>query len=315
MIVDFLLLLASLVLFLGSVTPYLKMPGRQETDLPSHFVLQYFIAGCLLALLTGVFHPPMGAHMLILASLVLNLVQMMPYIRFGRADIQSETGKPLRILQVNVLKLNSDASRLKALIEKEAPDIIVAAEVRGPFAQMFNELKYTYPYLMLEPREKSSYGMAVASKIPLHSYEKKTLDGADNLAMAFRVMHDGREVEFLSMHPATPNRDIASRDREFDNAVKHFGARRGNIVVLGDLNATPYCFALKKLCRALNLRNAREGHGIHGTFPVFLPTWALKLPIDHVLVAENLHIDSFRAGPDIGSDHLPTLTTLSHIND
>ncbi len=93
-----------------------------------------------------------------------------------------------------------------------------------------------------------------------------------------------REIEFLSLHPATPNRDIGSRDREFENAVKHFSNRRGNIVVLGDLNATPYCPALKKLCRTLGLKNAREGHGIAGTFPVFFPFWWLRLPIDHVLV-------------------------------
>lgn len=310
---SFLVLFSSICLLLASVTPYIKV-SRQETDLPSHFVLQYFIAGCFFALLAGTFDAPAIACVMIFASLLLNIIQMVPLLGFGSNDTEAETGATFKILQVNVLKYNTDPSKLKALIEKEDPDLIVAAEVREPFCKMLDELRFKYPYQMQEPREKARYGMAVASKLGLTSQEHLALGGPDTLSMAFRLMHDGREISFLSMHPATPNTNIAARDREFAEAVKHFGARRGDIVIVGDLNATPYCPALKKLCRSLNLRNARERHGIGGSFPVFLKVPFMRLPIDHVLAGENLHAHGFRLGPDIGSDHYPTITTLSHIN-
>ncbi len=310
---NFLILFAAALLLIASLTPYINV-SRQETDLPSHFVLQYFIGALGLAAVAAIFDAPGFSFALIFGALLANLMQLMPLFRFGRNDLHPDTGKTLKILQVNVLKLNGDASRLKTLIEKEQPDIVVGAEIRDAFVQMFRSLSFSYPHQMVEPRDKSSYGMAVLSKLPFTAYAQLSLDRPDNVAMAFTVRHEGREIEFLSMHPATPNRDIGSRDREFENASQHFGNRRGNIVVLGDLNATPYCPALKKLCRVLNLKNAREGHGVAGSFPVFFPFWWLHLPIDHVLVGENLHADGFRLGPDIGSDHFPTITTISHVN-
>ncbi len=213
-----------------------------------------------------------------------------------------------------MLKNNIDTVRLKTLVDREKPDLIVACEVNGKFALMLRDLNFEYPHQMLEPRD-DRYGMAVLSKRALEGQEQLSFAGKKSLAMGFRLRHDGRDIEFLSMHPQTPNHDVRARNHEFVRAVKHFGDRRENIVVLGDLNATPYCHAYKKLVRALSLKNAREGQGICGTFPVFLPLSLLHLPIDHVLTASNLLVQDFRRGPDIGSDHFPTITTMSLVND
>lgn len=313
MIFGYLLFYAALLLLLAAITPYLRpSKPRQEIDLPSHFVLQYALAGLGIGLLMTVIPTPAGMRGFLGIALLLNLFQLAPYIRLGRGEPLPGLGKPFKVLQANVLKLNTNPEPLRKLIVDEQPDLIVVAELRENFAEMIYALRDRYPYQMVEPRS-DSYGMAVLSKSPLSGQEQLVFDPPNHLAMAFRVVHEGKEIAFLSMHPATPNTNIASRDKEFDAAAAYFGARRGDIVVIGDMNATPYCPALKKLCRALNLKNAREGQGICGTFPVYLPTPFLKLPIDHVLLGENLQAEYFRLGPDIGSDHLPTITGICHM--
>lgn len=305
-----LVFIAALVLFALSLTPYLRVAAK-AVDLPSHFPLQYAIGAAILLFFAAAFDASWRAYIFIFAAGLLSMSQLMPHLSFGRMHGHEEEGKPLKILQANVLKLNADASRLRRLIEDEQPDIVVAAEVRKPFAEMFQDLTWHYPYQRMEACERTSYGMAVASKLRLENCETLSLDGPGSRAISFRVRHEGEDIDFLSLHPATPNRDIASRDREFENAVQHCKGKPRNLVVLGDLNATPYCFAYKKMTKALGLRNAREGFGLAGTFPVFLPFSWLRIPIDHVLASENLHVSDFRPGPDIGSDHLPTITTLT----
>lgn len=306
--------IVALLLFFASLTPYLRI-SRHETDLPSHFPLQYAIGAILTVPVAAAVYSMPNVFFLLALALLLSLAQMVGYLSFGRMhEPLEEQGHPLKILQANVLMRNMDTAKLKSLVEKEKPDLIVACEVNGKFALMFRDLQNEYPHQLLEPRD-DRYGMAVLSRTPFASHEYLSFAGKASLSMAFRLHHDGAEIEFLSMHPETPNKNIRARNHEFAMAVKHFGQRRENIVVLGDLNATPYCYAYKKLVKALGLRNAREGQGLCGTFPVFLPTPLLHLPIDHVLAGANLQVRSFRRGPDIGSDHFPTLTTLSVVNN
>ncbi|HEX2138714.1 MAG TPA: hypothetical protein VHG33_03270, partial [Woeseiaceae bacterium] len=57
------------------------------------------------------------------------------------------------------------------------------------------------------------------------------------------------------------------------------------------------------------MKNAALGRG-------YLPTWPagfslLKIPIDHCLVSDALHVASFDTGGDFGSDHLPIVIDLS----
>ncbi len=304
----------ALLLFLAALTPYIRL-SRHETDLPSHFPLQYAIGAILMVPFAAAAYSMPNIFFLLALTLLLSLAQMVGFISFGRMHEPLETeGRPLKILQANVLMRNMDTAKLKALIAKEKPDLIVACEVNGKFALMFRDLSHDYPHQMLEPRD-DRYGMAVLSKTPFAAQEYLSFSGSKSLSMAFRLHHDAAEIEFLSMHPETPNKNIRARDNEFAMAVKHFGQRRDNIVVLGDLNATPYCYAYKKLVRALGLKNAREGQGLCGTFPVFLPTPILHLPIDHVLAGSNLQVREFRRGPDIGSDHFPTITSLSILSN
>ena len=68
---------------------------------------------------------------------------------------------------------------------------------------------------------------------------------------------------------------------------------------------------MKALARDLALVNGRREHGVMGSYPAWLPFGILRLPIDHLLASRDFTVIGARLGPDIGSDHLPLVTTLA----
>lgn len=305
---SYIVFIAAVLLLALSLTPHLKKPSR-EIELASHFALQYALAALGLCLVAGFTAAGVWTYIFLLASLLLNLSQFAPFIGGGASELPP--GPTLKILQANVLKLNQDTTRLRRLIAAEKPDIIMCAEVTPLFATLFTDLAGAYPYGIVEAEEKSSYGMALLSRLPLEAVESLSLDGPGKRALAAQIVLEGTRLDLVSIHPATPNRDMASRDREFAALAARYANSHARLIIGGDFNATPYCAAYKALLRQLPLKNAREGRGIMGTFPVFLPTAFLKLPIDHILAGEGLRVTACRLGPDIGSDHLPTIATVT----
>ena len=299
-----LLLSAALALLLASLTPWLPAWRNHLVDLPSHFPVQYVIGALLLFPASLFFHAPLAAATFAIAF-CLNFFQLMPFLPRAPA---APAGKTFKILQSNVLKSNKDAESLRRLIEAEKPDIIACAEVTPLFAKMLDGLDY--PHRLITPGVRD-YGMAVLSRLPFSKMEKLNFGGARTEALIFRFEFDGRTIDAASLHPFTPLHNLRSRDDEFAALAERFGAEKPErLILMGDFNATPWCPAMKRLTKTLGLRYARQGFGVRASWPSILPFPFLRLPIDHVLVSANLGVAGFRLGPFIGSDHLPTVTTV-----
>jgi len=294
-------------LLLLSLTPYAPI-SVLATDLPSHFVLQYFIGSFFALGLVIIARSP--RYLLAAAGLciVLNLVQLWPLIP---RTAEAASGPSLKILQVNTLFLNEDPAALQKLIESEDPDLIFAAEVNSPFASMFRGLK-NYQVQALYPEDETPRGMVLLSKTGSATVKREFLDDKRIPALEWALDFGGRHWRFLSIHPFTPINNIAERDAEFAAIAKKYADDKSDVlVILGDFNATFYCPALKQLTEALGLHNAREGRGMRGTFPANFKLPFLRIPIDNLLYRGDAVVTDYRLGPDIGSDHLPSLITLS----
>jgi endonuclease/exonuclease/phosphatase (EEP) superfamily protein YafD len=301
-----LLTVAAALLLLGTVTPLLPPRPRRLIDLPSHFQPQYAAAAVMLMIAAGIAGATAAGLMAVLSALT-GLFHLFPFFRPEKREENGAT--PLKILQANVLKTNRDTAPLLALIAAEKPDIIACAEVTPLFAAALKGLAEQYPHRLLA--ERDDYGMAVLSRLPLLKAGSVLFTGARTETLFFQVEHGGALVDGVSLHPTTPLADIAGRDAVFDGVAARLVAEApARLLVMGDFNATPWCPALKKLAKALNLRHARNGRGILPSWPVSLPLAGLRLPIDHLLASRNIVVADFRLGPPIGSDHFPTLTTI-----
>ena len=82
-----------------------------------------------------------------------------------------------------------------------------------------------------------------------------------------------------------------------------------NILLLGDLNSTPYSFHFKKLIKLLNLKTFY--HPLHNsnTWPSFLPN-IMRIQIDNLLFRGNFKFSNIFVGNNHGSDHLPLFVDL-----
>jgi endonuclease/exonuclease/phosphatase family metal-dependent hydrolase len=80
------------------------------------------------------------------------------------------------------------------------------------------------------------------------------------------------------------------------------------VVMLGDLNLTPYAPPFDRLLRDGRLHDAMRGRGWQPTWRAGF--WPLALRIDHVLVSPGLCVEEATVGPAVGSDHRPVLARL-----
>lgn len=283
----------------------------KPADLASHFLPQaaaVSVVMFLLALYGG------GNRLMVFLLAIIIGVSLWPVMPFVAGASAYASGPKLKVLQANVLYRNRDTVRLQQLIEKETPDVVVLSELTPAFAEMMKNMKGVYPYQDLHPDDKAARGLGVMSKLDLLKAKTVTYSDSRIPAQMFEVAIEGQPIIFVSLHPVTPVENLKSRDADFSMiADKYTREPEERLVLLGDFNATPWCRSYRSLVKALNLKNAAEGRGIFPTWPAgarMFPARLLRIPIDHLLLTDTLTVADYRTGPDIGSDHLPVITTL-----
>ena len=115
-----------------------------------------------------------------------------------------------------------------------------------------------------------------------------------------------------AMHTWTPiTRTGAIRQqRLLADAARHAAKETLPLVWVGDLNTTTWSRNLALVAETGGLRNARQGFGLGPSWMYPLPLWPLALPIDHVLIKNDVGVRAFRLGGYTGSDHLPVVADL-----
>ena len=81
------------------------------------------------------------------------------------------------------------------------------------------------------------------------------------------------------------------------------------MVVLGDLNVTPWSPWFRRLLEAGGLADLAGGPHRPTWAPAPVPA-ALGLALDHVLATPGIRLLSRRLGPRLGSDHRPVVVHL-----
>ena len=99
-----------------------------------------------------------------------------------------------------------------------------------------------------------------------------------------------------------------ARNQQLDGVARLAGRTPGPLILVGDLNISLWAAHYRQFERQSNLANARKGFGIEPTWPLFLPI--AMIPIDHVLVSDDIAVTGFATAADIGSDHYPIVVSF-----
>jgi endonuclease/exonuclease/phosphatase (EEP) superfamily protein YafD len=215
-----------------------------------------------------------------------------------------------RALLLNAYYKNHDYPEILALLREKQPEVAVLVEVTPGLARALDLLADDFPYRRAYPRLDSG-GVAILSRQPLESVARYPFGAWKRPVVVARTRIGGRPVTVVGMHPYSSRAVAESEFRRFQmQAVGDFLADlRGPVLLLGDLNVTPWSPLFADLLAESGLRDARKGFGVLPTYPaLFPPLW---MPLDHCLTSADVAVRGFRVGPRAGSDHLPVVVDFS----
>jgi endonuclease/exonuclease/phosphatase (EEP) superfamily protein YafD len=272
----------------------------------SHFRLQYFVISLLLMLVFAGLRNYVYGGALLLVCLV-NASLVLPWHLDAK---NSETGTDLTVLLANVLSSNTDYERLFGLLDAEEPDIVVLVEVSPDWLIELAALRSEYPYSYAEARH-GNFGIALFSQLPITSAHHVDSPPFGYATINASLAAGEKSLHLVATHPMIPvsKRFYEARNEQLQSLPDLVRMPAGATLLIGDLNTGMWEPNYRALVKATGLRNARRGFGVLPTWPTFLPF--AMIPIDHVLVSEEIGVKDARTGQRIGSDHLPLIVKLT----
>lgn len=280
-------------------------------DLFSHFRVQYalglLVAGGLLLLGR---RRRTAAGFLVLACV--NLATVLP-LYLASPGASGETTPALRAMLINVNTRFGDAEEVRAAILAADPDLLVLQEVNAQWMSALSSLTNAYPHRRVQPRE-DNFGIGFFSKMPLVEAEVLAIGGAGvpSILATVRTIH--ADLRVIATHPLPPGGGAYSEGRNEqlarlpDHVPEHLP-----VLLLGDLNVTPWNDHFRRLLARSGLRDSARGYGLQPTWPSHLPL--LRIPIDHCLHSPDIRIVGRRVGESVSSDHYPLIVDFAFAAD
>jgi endonuclease/exonuclease/phosphatase (EEP) superfamily protein YafD len=289
----------------------LLAPRFWVVDLLVHFRLQYAalaLLGCVLCAATG---HPRWAIVAFLVTMIHALIAA-PLLASRRAPLSTRLGHaaPIRVAAINVYYRNHKFQPVIDFIERERPDAVVLCEVTAKWEQALAALHEGYPH-RYATRGKRGSGITLLSRWPFD--EAAVLPGYSDVepAIAATLQIESRFVQILGVHTSWPLGPGASacRNRQLALIAEFARSATRPLIVLGDLNVSPFSREFQALLAGGNLKTAADGFGWQPTWPTFLPPSGIQ--IDHALTSAGVMVTGFRRGPSVGSDHLPIMVDFA----
>ena len=212
-------------------------------------------------------------------------------------------GRTIHLVFANLkADIGIQPAQLEWIVEQD-PDLIGFAEVAMDAPPLLDAFLADWSERLVVP-EEGNFGIALYSKLPLHDARVVNLAGGVPTLTAEVLLDDGGRdrFRFVVTHPPPPLGQTERHRRHMEKLSRLARDAELPLLVIGDLNATPWSPRFRDLIEVGGLEHARQGRGI-------LPSWSpLRipmhlLPIDHVLVKGPWEIERFEVHPFGPSDH------------
>lgn len=277
-------------------------------DLLTSFHPQYAAILLILGLLHVVLRSPVSATWLLMAALI-NASLVAPFLIGGGPDADAP-GARLSVLSFNVGVSNPNRGDIAAYVGQEQPDLLFIIESSFEWEDALAAFGPPMAAVAIVPRGRVS-GITVMAN-PEVGARSVPLDFADpEEAVAVEVSLDGRRVVVLALHPRSPTTGARSarRDALLASAGDWVATVDDPVLVVGDLNSTPWSTGFRSLQVRGSLIDSSRGAGLQPTWP---SGWGLMMiPIDHALHTVGLVTVERSAGPSLGSAHRPLQVTVT----
>jgi endonuclease/exonuclease/phosphatase (EEP) superfamily protein YafD len=278
-------------------------------DVLANFRAQYFVVLTVTGLVV-VLSRWRNLGYAILGTALVNLVFVLP-LYLGGPDRSDPAAPSMRVMSFNLLSNNQRFAEVIDFIEELDPDLVFLHEASRPWELALDSSSLAYN--MVRPRSDDMvFGTLVL--VRQEQVEAVSHGFAATQPRAVELTYRPRgwpdRIQVLSTHPLAPSsaRRAALRDAQIRFAAEWAEGREGAVVVVGDLNATPWSWPFA-LLNATGLHNSQRGFGLQASFPT-TTLFFLRVPIDHLLHSDALVVRDRYLGPSLGSDHYPLVVDL-----
>ncbi|MBW3666997.1 MAG: endonuclease/exonuclease/phosphatase family protein [Actinobacteria bacterium] len=246
----------------------------------------------------------------ILGVALVNLVFVLPL--YVGSPGEGDPGAPaMRVMSFNLLSSNENFSGVIEYIDTVDPDLVLLHEASRPWEAAIDSSELRYE--MIRPR---SDDLVFGTLVLVRQERVEAIShgfAADQpraVELHYRPSGWPEPIQVLSTHPLAPTeaRRAALRNAQIRFAAEWAESREGAVMVVGDLNATPWSWPFRLLTEA-GLRNSQIGFGVQASFPA-TSIFLVRVPIDHLLHSEALVVRDRYLGPALGSDHFPLVVDI-----
>ena len=240
--------------------------------------------------------------------LVLNLLALAWFLPDAAKTPLAQQNTHLKISTFNIWGGNEQLHHVEAFLRRENPDIVVLQEVRPRALPLLDRVKQIYPY-QIHCAHQLHCGLALLSKFPVADPRWNDRTKTAPPMVWGRIIVPATDgvipVTVIGTHFAwaLPNRGQFQNKESLEALMK---AIDGEVVVVGDFNATPWSHVVSDLAAGTGTKLVHR----------FLPTWPAigpipQFPIDLMFVSQGVGRLAVARGDVQGSDHRPVIAELA----
>jgi endonuclease/exonuclease/phosphatase (EEP) superfamily protein YafD len=280
----------------------------------SHFQTQYWLGAMLLLFFLAICRQKIYFWFGLVAVAIISVNLLTWY-----TPINTNAKPWLKVLSANVWINNQNYPDIIALVRKENPDIAMFYEVTAPGRDQLDTLNDILP---------NSAGRDSGAII----YTKLSLNGTkiwdnnpklNNTTVIENLQHHNHTFTLVATHPSSPHSEaqFLRRNQQLIDLAEYLANSPQPIVMGGDFNISMWSTYYRQFVERSRITNARQGFGViptwspmrlRWTIPDVLQPW-LSVPIDYIFTRSGtftMRTTSMKAGPNIGSDHLPVIAEI-----
>jgi len=277
-------------------------------DIGSHFRVQYTIGFAAMAVCYALGRKKRWT-LCAFCMAFLNVLPVITLLLPPTKETASGTDS-LKAVLINVNTQTGNPAEVLSFLEKENPDIIVLEEISHKWINELGPLYEKYPIRTIKSQE-DNFGIGLFCRGEEITAEIVSLGSAQVPSIISKIRLAGHVMTILATHPVPPVGSLywGLRNEQLEQIAQKTCEIDGPLMLLGDLNTTPWSYHYRALIQASGLKNSSKSRGIYATWPTF--AWPLQIPLDHCLHTEDIVILNKQIGPDIGSDHYPVIITFT----
>jgi endonuclease/exonuclease/phosphatase (EEP) superfamily protein YafD len=304
--------IGAVVLVIGLMTTAGFIGKIWLCDMCSQFRLIYLVALLLCATASLLFR---AYRLLVVCLLMVTVISTPLLVLLAPSKSAADNGQSdgLRIMNFNTeFQHNDNYQSFSELVRQVQPDLLALVEVDKKWIDNLPELnnRFAYRKVVLE-----GPGMALYSRYPIKQVEVRHYGKSHHPRILATIVVGNHAIDVLIVHPTTPQSDRGFNERNSEIAVIADELRSMNNpkFLIGDLNCGPWSSHFASLLSLSGLTDSEQGFGVQPSWPARtgrvianIPVPPL-IPIDHVLVSQDVGVIKRELGPPLGSDHLPVI--------